>query len=271
MMGSEEVLREVKAQARRLIPGARVGVAVSSLETGEQFGWNQDVVFPGCSVVKVAILVELFRQYRQGIIDLDAPVTVTEDTGGQRGSGILKHLRLPVSLSVRNLATLMIIVSDNVASNCITDLVGREAVNASMRQLGRGGIILRRPFIGAAVTDLDQDNVCTAEAVCGLLADIHSGRACDQEAGRWMIDILSRQQFRSRIPRYLPKGTVVANKTGTQPVSVHDAGLVYPEEGAPFSLCVLCTQVEDRGRAEEFIARTAKIIHEYHTTGGGRR
>ena len=101
------------------------------LDTGETIEYNSGHIFPAASVIKVPIMMEVFNQHARGTFGLDQILTVDKDTGGPNGSGILKHLQLPVQLSVHNLTTLMIIISDNTASNKMIDLVGFDKVTVS--------------------------------------------------------------------------------------------------------------------------------------------
>ena len=99
-------------------------------------------------------------------------LAIDKDTGGPRGSGILKHLRLPVNLSIRNLCTLMIILSDNTASNKMIDLAGFKEVTDLCKSLGAPDIVLRRYFIGSGMDDISKDNTISPRSL-GIILDVY--------------------------------------------------------------------------------------------------
>ena len=96
-------------------------------------------------------------------------MTVDKDTGGPNGSGILKHLQLPVQLSVHNLTTLMIIISDNTASNKMIDLVGFDKVTGFCKRYDAPDVVLKRYFVGAGIDDLKKDNTISPKSMGILL------------------------------------------------------------------------------------------------------
>ena len=115
-----------------------VGLWARSFDSGEEIAWQPLETFPAASTIKVPILCEVFRQAGEGRFTLaDARTLKTDDQVG--GSGILKDLTAGLALTVKDLATLMIVISDNTATNMLIDLVGLDAVNASCERLGLSG------------------------------------------------------------------------------------------------------------------------------------
>jgi beta-lactamase class A len=221
------------------------------------------------SVFKVPILAELYHQVAQGKIALDARVE-WKDPQIYFGSGVLQLMQPGLNPTIRDLATLMIVVSDNAATDQILARVGKGNVNARMRALGltkttvdastREHTIesfgLRdstyKDFTPADVAKFDFQgheaeivrnqkealrdchNCATPSDMSQLLEKIVRGQAGDAAATQEMLTILSKQQFNMRLPRLLPVGTRVAHKTGTvtNPVLVvNDAGIIYLPDG----------------------------------------
>ncbi|MCC6314775.1 MAG: serine hydrolase [Thermomicrobiales bacterium] len=202
------------------------GVAARRLDTGEEIRVNADAATATASTIKVPILIELFRQIEAGQHRLDDRLAVSEATMAP-GSGILRELSLGVELSLRDLATLMIVVSDNTATNMLIDLVGMERVNATMSALGFPHTQLRRrldfPAIGhdarnlAVTTPADLAGIMTALATDAILTPTNCAA---------ILDIMRRQHYVDLAPRYLPyfpygpelgypdNGLRIANKTG---------------------------------------------------------
>ncbi len=242
---------------------AAIGVYFKNMDNGETIEYNANRVFPAASVIKIPIMMEVFNQESQRLFHFDDILTVSKDTGGPKGSGILKHLKLPVQLSIWNLCTLMIIISDNTASNKMIDLVGADHVNDFCESLGASGIVLRRHFIGASIDDISRDNTVTPKALGLILQKLYNKEIVSPRASEHMIEIMKKQQVNHKIPRYLPDDIVVAHKTGTQDITSHDAGIVFNSEGPDYVVCICCTGVPSDPIGNEIVARTSRMLYEY--------
>src|SRR5258708_1707705 len=138
---------DVLAEARSLIDSfsGRAGFFLRDLGSGETLGINGDESFPTASMIKLPILVEFFGQVEDGRWRLDQPREVRHvDHVG--GSGLLRHMTPGILLPLRDLAYLMMSVSDNTATNILIDLVGLANVNERMRALGCPNLVLRHPI-----------------------------------------------------------------------------------------------------------------------------
>jgi len=202
------------------------GVAAKQLDTGEEIRVNADAVTATASTIKVPILIELYRQIEGGEVGLDDRLSVTAATQ-TRGSGILRELSLGVDLSVHDIATLMIVVSDNTATNMLIDLVGLERVNATMAEFGFPKTRLMRrldfPAIGKDVRNLA---VTTPAELAGIMEALATGRMLSDASREGILEIMRRQHHLNLVPRYLPynpyaeelgepdNGLRIANKTG---------------------------------------------------------
>jgi beta-lactamase class A len=211
-----------------------LGVWARSFDTGEVLAYRAEESFPPASTIKLPVLYEVFRQVGEGRIALTDPLTVNAaDVVG--GSGILKDLSAGLKLCVRDIATLMIVVSDNTATNMLIDLVGIDAVNASCANLGMTATRLenkmQRPKEGGPV------NRSTPADLGRLMGLIAEGRVLTPPACEDMLEILRRQHYTDNITRALPefdafleagKAPVVrvASKSGSIRGSRNDVGLV---------------------------------------------
>jgi beta-lactamase class A len=203
------------------------GVAAKHLGTGEEIRVNADAETGTASTIKVPILIELFRQVEAGLIDLDTKIADSPETR-TKGSGILRNLSPGIPLTVRDVATLMIIVSDNTATNMLIDLVGIERVNATMTAFGFPRTQLRNridfPKLGTDVRNLA---VTTPGELAGIMEALATGRILSDASRAEMLRIMAMQHYRDSIPRYLPftpfaaelevpdNGLRIANKTGS--------------------------------------------------------
>jgi beta-lactamase class A len=240
------------------------GVAVRHIERDERVGFDGDTPYPSASVFKVPVLVEAFRQVGQGAFSLTDRWELTEEEKST-GSGVLTRMMPGLRPAVRDLLTLMIIISDNTATDMLVRRLGPERITGTMRELGYGNTVvasgcrdLLRGILGEASPSLpphemaryvranpadpdspaygrgQDNNISTANEMADLFARIHTGEGMDAigvdaAARSTMQEILLLQQLNERLPRYLPPGVPVAHKTGSLsgPWAVrNDAGLL---------------------------------------------
>jgi beta-lactamase class A len=243
--------------------GYTFGVAVKYLESGAEMQINGNQRFALASVFKVPVLVTAARRIDAGALRLDQRVTFA-DRMKTAGSGLLAYLGAGLNLSLKDLLLLMIIISDNTATDMVVNLVGGPAaVDSTMRDLGFAPRELHisgdvhdlfgqsretgQPALipsemkarmqemmaarqGAPAADETQGNVATPLAMVRLFEMIFGGRAASRQACDLALDILLHQTLNDRLPSMLPFGTDVAHKTGTMMGSVNvrnDSGIIY--------------------------------------------
>jgi beta-lactamase class A len=160
-------LREIAGAADGVL-----GVQIVDLTSNERFGVNDTLRFPQGSAIKVPLLVELYRQAESGTLTLDTRVRVrAADQVG--GTGVLSGFGDGTSeLSLRDLAVLMIVLSDNTATNVLIDRVGRDRVNALTRDLGLAEIKLQRKMIQPGESMAGNENIATPGAAAAFMTRI---------------------------------------------------------------------------------------------------
>lgn len=250
-----------------------VGLSARHLETGHEIRHNADDVFFTASTLKVPVLVELYRQVDLGVIDLNRRVELTDDLRVP-GSGILKEMAPGLKPTVHDLAMLMIIISDNTATDILYNLVGEDKLNNTMRELGllktRIPMTVRQLLFSVvgldpgnpdhtydtcasrlfnqeyvpdgAGYDVDRSDVSSPGDMCKLLELLYSGDLLSAASRNGALDILKRQQLRTVIPHALPVGTDVAHKTGFYHGVRADVGIVYSPAG-PYAVAIMAKDV----------------------------
>jgi beta-lactamase class A len=219
--------------------GGRLAAWLRCLETGETFAVDGDRQVSAVSTIKVPVLIELFRQAGAGRCRLAEAVPVSNPWKAE-GSGVLKELDAGLHLTWWDLATLMIIVSDNIAANLILDLVGLDGVNGTLRDLGLTRTVLRRKFLGR-LTLPEADNLTTAADMGLCMERLARGQAAGAAADAEMLGILRRQQDKTMAAFYLP-GAAMAHKTGWNDAVPHvgDVGLYCPGHST-WAFALFCT------------------------------
>jgi beta-lactamase class A len=276
MMGSTAAakMEKLKKQVENLLQDTEgeVGIAVKHIESGQEFELGGSQSYPMASVFKVPVLVEVMAQVREGKFTLDDEVII-QKPDQHLGSGLLSSLTAPgIKLSVRNLINLMMLISDNSATDILLDKVGAENVNRRLRQLGIEGISVNRScqklimdFVGLDYEKykglpLDQvtaelrktrsqnrdehrlevkkfgqnpEDQSTPQAMNRLLEKIFKKEILDPESCDFILSVMLRcQTGAGRIKGGLPGGTALAHKTGTIAGTVNDCGIISLPDGA---------------------------------------
>lgn len=199
-------------------------VVIKDLSSGNKFAFREDEVFPIASVIKLTILWELFTRIEKGEISLlDSHVLKESDKVG--GFGILKELHEGLNPNIEDLATLMIILSDNVATNILIDILGMEAINETAQSLGLKETKLQRKMMDAEAKAQGLDNFSTPADVAQILELYATSDILSKESRNKMIDIMKRQQCNNKFPKFLPEDYRLAHKTGDLPGTEHDVAI----------------------------------------------
>jgi len=249
-----------------------MGVGILDLTDGRIFSVNADHVFPTASSIKIAVLVELYRQDQEtrsgakGKASLDDtytfdPKDLVED------SRIMAGLTAGVThVTNRDLAQFMVAVSDNAAANILIDRVGKDNVNAMLRGLGLSKTILRRKMIDIAAARRGDENVATPEEMVRLLEAIYKEKVLNKEATAALIKQLSTLK-QSYIPRLLPESIQVANKPGELEAVRTDSGIVFASN-RPFAMSVMTAYDRDERAAERAISEVGLEAYRYFEIRG---
>src|SRR6266576_778768 len=226
------------AEVDRNLDGV-LGVAILDLSTGHSLFLNADEVMPTASSIKIAILAELYRQAQQGKLKLTDLYTLqSSDLVG--GSGIASALTPGVTrLTLRDVAALMISVSDNSATNIIIDRVGMENVNALLDSLGLTHTRLRRKMMDVKAAAEGRENIATPREMVQLLQDLYRGKVLNKQMTDDFFALLTVHK-ESYIPRELPEDLRIANKPGELEGVRNDSGIVFTGN-RPFVISVMTT------------------------------
>ena len=235
----------------------KVAVACVNLANHEQFMLHADDVMPTASLIKIAILAEVYFQAKEGKVKLEDMLTLTK---GEMvpGSGILtQHFSPGTSFSLRDAVHLMIVYSDNTATNMVleklgADKAGIKAVNDRMATLGLKETRINAKVFKGSKTSVDPARTkkyglgsTTAKEMLTLVEMLYKGKLVSPDASKAMLEHMKKCADKDKFTRFLPKGVTVAHKTGSVSNARTDAGILYFKEG-PVALVVLSNDNEDK-------------------------
>ena len=273
MTSLEEVVGALAAEG-----GGTYGVAAKNLATGETVALRADETFNTASVIKVAVMVELFRHVEEGGLRLDDRMELRDEYRAG-GSSLLDEFASGLRPTLRDLCVAMIAVSDNTATNMLITRLGIPAINDCMASLGLCTTRLHRliGFSRVAPGEPRGLGATTPNEMLRLYEGLARGQVVSAEASEQMVAILARQQDRLMIPRFLPLeydavarryvSARIANKTGAVDGVRNDVALLSFPDGRRWIISVLSRDLQDLSwsvdnQGQVTIGRIARAIYD---------
>jgi len=228
-----------------------IGVYYYDLTTSSScFAGNCDI-FPSSGISKIVVLLEVFKQINEGKLNKDDIYIISEEcylalSQGRRDPsyGAIQFLHPNIELSLKDLYSLMITVSDNIAFNKLLKIVGMENANVSMRALGLQNTAINREFFDYSKIKSNIDNYHSVKEMGEIFKRIYMGQMISKKVSEEIIDLLTYHQRTHIIPYYFKENEIIAHQTGFDEGIIHDMGIVLTEH--PFILCMSAAQVDTR-------------------------
>ena len=237
-----------------------LGIAILDLTSGKKFLLHGDQVFPQASSIKIAVLAELYRRAQSGKLKLTDMYTV-QSSDLVADSTIMNGLTPGVTkITLRDLATMMVAVSDNSATNVLIDRVGMANVNTFLDSLGLTHTRLRRKMMDLKAASEGRENISSPQEMMTLLENLYRGKVLNQEMTDDFFKMLSTHKS-SFIPRDLPEDLKIANKPGELEGVRNDSGVVFVES-RPYVICVMTTYLLHERDGEEAITKISAATYQ---------
>ena len=224
-----------------LAMGGKVGIYYKNLVTGDTFLHNADMPLQSASVIKLPILVHAMKEVYSGRLNRDERY-ILKDEDKLPSCGALNVLHAGCELTMQDLYTLMIILSDNSATNLIIKKLGMDSINATLRELKLSACRLNRLLFDSKAASLGLENYVSAADMGKLLEGIYTSTLISKDASDEMLSILKNQRLKGKIPLGIPRGVKTANKTGEDDGITNDVGIVFAKQ--PFIICFIANEVD---------------------------
>ncbi len=261
-----EKLKRVVEEADDKLDGT-MGVAILDLTSGQKLLLNADEILPEASSIKIAVLAELYHQEQQAATGASGKARLRDlytvrQSDLVAGSDIMLGLTPGVTrVTNRDLATMMVAVSDNSAANLLIDRLGMENVNGLLNSLGLHHTRLRRRMMDVQAAGEGRENVSTPREMVSLLEAIFRGRVLNKELTADYLKVLSTPKD-SALRRGLPEAVRSAGKPGALENVRTDSGIVFAKN-RPFVIAVMTTYLKDEKAGEAAISKISSAAYSY--------
>ena len=229
-------------------------------DKAESIAYHEDDSFQSASLIKIPMIIEGYRQAEKKKIYLNQPLTIPRQEV-TRGSGVLHTLSNQVMLTVEDLLTIMMTISDNTATNMMMTLLGFDEINQCIQDLGLKQTILQRRMFDFQALKEGLDNTISAADTVTCLKAIHTGEFLSKESQEKILDIFDQQQIKDKLPSQIGKGVKVGNKTGSLRGVSHDAAIIRSETQTVYA-AVLTEDFTSEEESRRIISEIGKLIYE---------
>ena len=252
--GMKQTLAETVGQELKGTVGD-YAVAIKNLKTQEVYFLNEHRQFLSTSLYKLWVMATIFRKIDEGKLTLDE--TITQDvavlnTKFRISTESAEQTEGTISYTVKYALNKMITISDNYSAFLLVEKIGLSSVDSFLAKFG---------FRDSRVGIDGSAPITTVYDMTLFFEKLYRNQLADPASTSYMINLLKKQSLNSKIPKYLPKNTMVAHKTGELDKFNHDAGIVYAPKG-DYLIAVL-TESSYPGYAVENIAKISKAVYEY--------
>lgn len=247
-------------------------LAFKDLQTGKTLFINEKENFHAASTMKTPVMIEVYKQAKAGKFKLTDSILVKNefksivdgspysmDIADDSGDGMYKMIGK--KMTIYDLTYQMIIVSSNLATNILIDLVDAKNANQSMRALGAKDIQVLRGVEDQKAFDKGLSNTTTAYDLMVIFEKIAQNKVIDKKSCEEMRKILFDQKFNEIIPEKLPKTVKVAHKTGSITGVQHDSGIVYLPDGRKYVLVLLSKKLKNADAGVKVLAEVSEMIY----------
>lgn len=232
----------------------QISVYIKFLNTGEIISHNENLQVWAASVIKVPIACTFYKHIHETKLDENTYIEVKQENRVE-GTGIIHLLNNEDKFTLLDLATLMLAVSDNAATNELVDLVGWESVEKYMVELGLTQTTFRHKMLIKAGRG---PNLTTAKEMAMLLEKLHDKKLTGAQE---ILNLMKEEKDRTRMPLFLPNDIEIAHKTGSLPEAVHDIGIIYATQ--PFIFSFLSDDQKDKIKTTMTIAECVKDCFDF--------
>lgn len=236
-----------------------ISVVIKDLKKDELiFKYNENEVYPSASTIKVPIMVEAFYQIEEGRFDIYEKIKVKPED--RIKYSVVSDLSID-EYPLIDLITLMIILSDNTATNVLIDLLGMDRINKRIKELSCQNTVLQRKMLDFERAKKGLDNFTSSMDMAFIMEKIYKKEILSTKSCEMMLDILTKQKYRNNLGRYLDEDILIAHKTGGLTGISHDIG-IFMDFG--YLIGVFTKNAANDYDGSITIGKISKIVYDYY-------
>lgn len=236
------------------------GMFFLDLENGNYLDMAGDKVFSAASTIKLPLLIAFFQDVDAGKIKLDEKLATRKDLIADQ-AGFLQWQPVGTQYTALDTASLMIIISDNTATNMVIDrLGGIEKVNERFKSWG-----LKDTVINSLLSDMKGTNVTTSKDLARAVTLLVNDKLLSPQSKEMALGILKRTRTRSLLPSGLEKGATISHKTGDIGFVIGDSGVITMPNGKRYVGAIFANRKYNDFRAREYIQQVSKLVYKYQS------
>ena len=236
------------------------GLSIRCLNNNKTISINGDDIFPTASSIKIHILTQLFTLEDKGTIDLAKRVRFTQDMYGA-GSGVIHFLENEPEFTILDIAILMMLVSDNTATNMCIDLAGMQETNNLIKDLGLSKTKLGRKMMDPDAINRGEENISTPNELTKMMELLYQKKPSPKVANN-VLNIMSKPKS-AYLNKAIGPNTKIANKPGGRDKVRCDVGIVYLPNN-PYAISIMSNYgITDSLSQESFVIELAKTAHKF--------
>ena len=243
-------------------PTIKPAIYVWDYDTGNYVDINGEKVYSAASIIKIPVLIQLFKQIEANQLQLFDKMELTEYNKAS-GSGSMQYYRTGSEYTLDYLAKVMIQDSDNSATNMIMSKIGSmTGVNRAIRNWG-----LKDTHVETWLPDLTGTNYTTAKDLTTMLYNLDNPSFLNISSREYIVDYMSHVKNNRLIQAGLGKDALFVHKTGDIGTMLGDAGIVYMPNNKKYAVVILANRPYNSPQGVNFIKNASKIIYDYMLTG----
>ncbi|MBQ7449879.1 serine hydrolase, partial [bacterium] len=242
-------------------PDFEVSIFVWDSSNGNYVDINAEKTFPAASIIKIPVLISLFKAIENGKLKKTDKIPL-EEYYRSEGSGSLQYQAQGLALNLDKLARIMITDSDNSATNMLMSAIGSmTAVNNDIKEWG-----LKNTHINSWLPDLGGTNYTSTKDLGIMLHNLDNEDFLELESRADIFDYMGHVKNNRLLAAGIPENASIAHKTGDIGIMLGDAGIIYSPNGKKYVVAIMVKRPRNDFRAKEFIVNASKTIYNYMTS-----
>lgn len=237
----------------------KYSLCIKKLDNKEEFNINENEILPSASTIKVFIMAEAIRQLKEGILKNER---IKINKKEYVPYSIISLLSEDSTYTIMDLVTLMMIQSDNTATNVLIDILGKDNINAYIKSIGCSLTVLERKMMDYNARAKGFENKTCAKDLTHFMNLLYEGKIVDENCSKIMINIMEHQLDSSMMRYFIPQEVKIADKVGEIEGIDHDTGIVFTDK-VDYIFTMMTYDAQSNNEARFAIANVSKIVFDY--------